>query len=134
MGRGKVKPQSAKVVAAAFFPTPETKKQVCTFPSLAGYYLHFQLFQCSSSLTNLTKKTGPNQIVWSPEYDKAFNKLKTLIYSGLVLRTPDFNLEFVLQTDTSKYSARAVLTQVDENGEEHPNAYFSRKLLPREVK
>ena len=53
------------------------------------------------------------------------------ICSGPVWRSPDFNLEFVLETDVSDYGVGAVLTQVDENGEEHPNAYFSRKLLPR---
>ena len=85
-------------------------------------------------LTNHTKKTGPKRIVWSAECDKVFNKLKSLISCGPVLRSPVLDLEFVLQTDISEYGEGAILTQRGENGEEHPNTYFSRKLLPKEVK
>ena len=40
---------------------------------------------------------------------------------------------FVLQTDASKSGIRVVLSQADEEGVEHPVAYYSRKLLPRET-
>ena len=49
-----------------------------------------------------------------------------------VLRNPDFSKPFLLQTDASDRGVGAVLSQRDENGEEHPLEYFSRKLLPRE--
>ena len=39
---------------------------------------------------------------------------------------------FVLETDTSDRGVGAVLTQIDEAGEEHPAAFFSQKLLPQE--
>ena len=42
--------------------------------------------------------------------------------------------EFILQTDASERGIGAVLSQCDENGTEHPVAFYSRKLLPREVK
>ena len=45
------------------------------------------------------------------------------------MRSPDFNLEFVLQTDASEYGVEAVLIHVDVNGEGHPNAYFFRKFF-----
>ena len=41
---------------------------------------------------------------------------------------------FTLQTDASDRGVGAVLSQTDENGQEHPVAYFSRKLLPRETR
>ena len=49
-----------------------------------------------------------------------------------VLRSPDFNKEFVLQTDASNRGIGAVLSQRDAEGGEIPIAYFSKKLLPRE--
>ena len=46
--------------------------------------------------------------------------------------SPDFEKPFVLQTDASEQSVGAVLSQQNDNGDEHPVAYWSRKLLPRE--
>ena len=51
-----------------------------------------------------------------------------------MLRSPDFTREFYLQTDASDHGVGAVLSQFDEEGTDHPVAYFSRKLLPREQK
>ena len=51
-----------------------------------------------------------------------------------VLKSPDFDVPFVLQTDASDRGVGAVLSQADPEGVEHPVAYFSRKLLPREEK
>ena len=48
-----------------------------------------------------------------------------------MLKRPDFEKPFVLQTDASDRGVGAVLSQVYE-GDDHPVAYFSRKLLPRE--
>ncbi|KAG6936534.1 hypothetical protein G0U57_012299, partial [Chelydra serpentina] len=50
-----------------------------------------------------------------------------------VLIAPDFNKEFILQTDASKVGLGAVLSQM-VGEEEHPILYLSRKLLPREQK
>ena len=48
------------------------------------------------------------------------------------MQNPDVEREFILQTDASGYGVGAVLSQEDENGQDHPVAYYSRKLLPRE--
>jgi phospholipid-translocating ATPase len=48
-----------------------------------------------------------------------------------VLRSPKFELPFILQTDAPDRGVAAVLSQI-ENNEEHRVAYYSKKLLPRE--
>ncbi|KAL0186488.1 hypothetical protein M9458_018158, partial [Cirrhinus mrigala] len=50
-----------------------------------------------------------------------------------VLRAPDFNCPFLLQTDASDTGLGAVLSQV-RDGEEHPATYISRKLTPAETR
>lgn len=50
------------------------------------------------------------------------------------MMSPDFEKEFVLQTDASERGVGAVLSQLDDEGKDHPVAYFSRKLLPRETR
>ena len=39
---------------------------------------------------------------------------------------------YILQTDASELGLGAVFSQLEDNGEEHPVAFASRKLLPRE--
>ena len=51
-----------------------------------------------------------------------------------VLRPPHWEDEFVLQVDASNRGLGAILRQKDQEGEEHPIAYASRKLQPREQK
>ena len=85
-------------------------------------------------LTDLAKKAKPNALQWTRECEHAFDQLKGHICSSPVLLLPDFNRDFVLQTDASDRGVGAVLSQVDQEGIEHPVAYFSQKLLPREEK
>ena len=134
VGGGVVKPHSSKVEAVVSFPVPKTKKEVRTFLGLSGYYRKFipGYAGVAIPLTDLTRKSAPTCVRWTSECEVAFNQLKSLLCSEPVLRSPDFRKEFVLQTDASERGVGAVLAQVDDLGEEHPIAYYSRKLLPRE--
>ena len=133
-GGGQVKPLPSKVDAVSSYPIPQTKKQVRTFLGLTGYYRKFipNYTEIPAPLTDLTKKSAPTRVQWTPTYDLAFGKLKELLCSKPVLNTPDFSKPFILQTDASNRGVGAVLTQIDDNSEEHPIAYYSRKLHPRE--
>ena len=51
-----------------------------------------------------------------------------------MLQSPDFQKDFILQTDASDRGVGAVLSQLDADNLDHPVAYFSRKLLPREMR
>ncbi|KAL0152409.1 hypothetical protein M9458_052132 [Cirrhinus mrigala] len=63
----------------------------------------------------------------------ALHDIKTALTTEPVLRAPDFNCPFLLQTDASDTGLCAVLSQVRE-GEEHPVMYISRKLTPAETR
>lgn len=65
------------------------------------------------------------------EEENAFQKLKDILTSEPILRGPDFNRPFVVQTDASDVGIGAVLSQEGEEGDQ-PVAFFLRKLLPRE--
>jgi phospholipid-translocating ATPase len=54
--------------------------------------------------------------------------------SSPVLNSPDYEKKFYLQTDASERGIGAVLSQQDKEGSDHPIAFFSRKLLPRETR
>ena len=134
VGSGTVKPQPSKVLAVESFGTPKTKSQVRAFLGLTGYYRRFvhNYATLASPLTDLTRKSAPEQVEWTAECERVFRQLKTQLCCYPVLRSPDFNKEFVLQTDASNRGIGAVLSQRDAGGGENPIAYFSKKLLPRE--
>eukprot|EP00731_Ephydatia_muelleri_P001660 Em0001g1660a len=75
---------------------------------------------------------SPTQVEWTSNCEKVFQELKMQLCNVPVIRTPDFKVPFILQTDASDCGIGGVLSQLDASGEEHPVAYFSRKLVPRE--
>ena len=136
VGMGCLRPEAGKVEAVKQFPTPSTKSDVRTFLGLAGYYRKFipNFASVAAPLTDLTRKSAPNQVQWSDECETAFCRLKAAMCSSPVLEAPDFQKPFILQTDASEQGVGAVLSQKNALGQEHPVSYFSRKLLPREAK
>ena len=83
----------------------------------------------ASPLTDLNRKSAPKQVEWTVECDRAFCQLKSQLCCYPVLHSPNFNKEFVIQTDASNRGIGAVLSQRDAAGGENPIAYFSKKLL-----
>ena len=65
---------------------------------------------------------------------EAFQILKQTLLTNPIVRNPDFSKVFILQTDASEVGVGAVLSQLDNNYQDHPIGYSNRKLLPREQK
>ena len=63
----------------------------------------------------------------------AFQQLKSILTSDLLLGLPDENLPFKLQTDASTDGIGAVLLQMTSNGD-RPLAYMSKKLTTTQKK
>ena len=136
IGGGKVQPERAKIQAISDFTPPTTKKGVRSFLGITGYYRKFipHYATIATPLTDLTRKSQPNKVVWTPDCAESFQKLKNALCSVPILQSPNFDEKFILQTDASDRGIGAVLSQLDEDGMDHPVSYFSRKLLPREEK
>uniref|UniRef100_A0A8C5PCY7 Reverse transcriptase/retrotransposon-derived protein RNase H-like domain-containing protein n=1 Tax=Leptobrachium leishanense TaxID=445787 RepID=A0A8C5PCY7_9ANUR len=135
VGGGKQRPKPEKVEAIVNWPTPRTKTQVMAFLGTAGYYRKFvpNYSSIAKPLTDLTKKSLPSQVAWASECEKAFKQLKRALTDAPLLSAPDPSKLFLVHTDASTFGLGAVLSQVGEDGQEHPVAFLSQKLLPREV-
>ena len=133
VGNGEIRPENGKIEAVVKFPRPTTKKDVRAFLGLSGYYRKFIPNYASTALplTDLTKKSLPDKVTWTAACDTAFSELKRRLTCSPVLKSPDLSKPFVLQTDASDRGVGAVLSQRTTDGD-HPIAYFSRKLIPRE--
>eukprot|EP00731_Ephydatia_muelleri_P035196 Em0104g2a len=127
VGNGQVRPEIGKLTAVEDFPVPKTKKEVRTFLGLTGYYRKFVPCYASlaAPLTELTRSNAPTIVKWTTSCNTAFMDLKRLLCSSPVLQCPDFSRPFILQTDASDWGVGGVLSQLDQEGLDHPVAYFS---------
>ncbi|XP_078243581.1 uncharacterized protein LOC140703803 isoform X1 [Pogona vitticeps] len=128
--KGVIKPLEAKIEAVRDWPRPNTKKKVKSFLGLVGYYRKFipRFSEMATPLTDLTRKKTDDRIPWTSDWEEAFQRLKEALVQYPVLRAPDFDREFIIYTDASNSGVGAVLCQEDENGDQHPVSYLSRKL------
>ena len=65
---------------------------------------------------------------WTGEAKTAFEHLRNQLSTTPVLAYPDFEEEFILDTDASDSGIGAVLSQIDSQGRERVVAYGSRLL------
>ncbi|KAI7806720.1 hypothetical protein IRJ41_010749, partial [Triplophysa rosa] len=122
-GGGSVRPKVDKLQAILSCAAPSTKKSVRSFLGLIG----------CRTLIDLTKKSSSSKVKWTVECDQAFQDLKSCLCKDPVLKSPNFDLHFLVQTDASEQGLGAVLLQ-GEGENCHPVQYISRKLFPRETK
>ena len=129
-----LKPQESKVKAVKEFPTPRSAKQAISFVSLASFYRRFikSFARIAQPIYEVSKQ---EYFKWTPEADRAFNELKEVMCSDLVLRLPRQGEPFTVYTDASWGACGAVLTQKDPvDGQLHPCAFGSRKFNDAELK
>lgn len=79
-------------------------------------------FYCPT-LTELFKKDA---FLWSPTTQDAFDQLKVAIIAALVLSLPNFEEDFVIETDASGVGMGPVLIQKG-----HPTCYFNKKFCQK---
>ena len=129
VGNGKIRPEDEKMKKIREAPRPTTKTQVKSFLGLAGYYRRFvpNFAQISVPLTDTTRKNKPNIIEWSEACEQAFSTLKDRLCNAPVCVLPDYDKEFILQTDASEYGLGAILCQDQGHGLQ-PIACASKKL------
>ena len=129
VGNGAVHPTEEKIDAINRIVPPTTKKQVRSFIGTMNFYRRFipHFSEIALPLTDLTTKDKSNKVKWLQDHQIAFDKLKQCITQYPVLRSPNFDKVFYLQTDASDRGIGAVLLQED-CGIRHPVMYISKKL------
>ncbi|KAG0925841.1 hypothetical protein G6F25_013544 [Rhizopus arrhizus] len=123
----------SKIEKIINYPIPKSTTQVRAFLGLASYYRRFiKNFAAIARPLHDQTKTSKN-IPWTQKTTDSFEKLKQLLTTAPVLARPDFNKPFLLVTDASKAGLGCILTQLDENGHEHPIVFASRALKTNEA-
>ncbi|CAF0725133.1 unnamed protein product [Brachionus calyciflorus] len=124
--------EDEKVEAVKKRQPPKNIKQLQSFLGLCNYYRKF-IKNYAEIAAPMFKLLKTDKFVWSEPEQKSFEALKKALISKPILRQPNFSRKFILHTDASSYAIGAVLTQVDENGNEYVVSYNSRLLKNAEI-
>ena len=121
-----------KISKVASWPVPISQHEVRQFLGLASYYRKFikGFATVAKPLHRLTEKTAVFK--WTTDCQEAFEKLRQQLVSPPILAFPDYQKPFILDTDASNLGIGAVLSQVQDDGQERVIAYGSRVLSKAE--
>jgi hypothetical protein len=118
-----IQPVYNKVEAILKIKAPKTRKELRRFIGIVNYYrdMWFCRSELLAPLTSLT--SGNVKFEWLPSHQQAFDKIKKVIETEVLLVYPDFNKPFHIYTDASDHQLGAVIMQ-----DKKPIAFYSRKL------
>ncbi|KAL0190924.1 hypothetical protein M9458_013622, partial [Cirrhinus mrigala] len=94
-----IKMDTAKVQAVTEWPQPTTIKELQRFLGFANFYRRFirNYSTVASPLTSLLKGKL-NKLKWTEEANRAFISLKEIFTSAPILKYPDLNLPFIVES------------------------------------
>ena len=94
-------------------PTPSTQTEVRSFLGFFGYYRRF-IEHFSQIAASLYALTGNVDFIWTDKCDRAYEDLKKLVSTSLMLRGPNWDLPFQISSDASDTAIGAVLGQEED--------------------
>ena len=111
VSRKGIKVDKEKVKLISNLPTPKCVKDIRSFLGHAGFYRRFirDFSAITRPLCNLLAKDVTFE--WSQACAGAFDKLKTMLVSPPIMRSPNWELPFEIMCDASDYAIGAVLWQ-----------------------
>ena len=104
----------AKVELISNLPTPKCVRDIRSFLGHAGFYrsLIKDFSAIARPLYTLLAKDVP--FTWSQACDIAFTKIKKMLVSPPIMRSPNWDLPFEIMCDASDYAIGAVLGQRED--------------------
>ena len=123
-----ISPDEEKVEAIAQMPHPRNVKECQAFLGAVGYYRKFipSVTELEEPIRNLTREGIRYE--FNDECVRSFNKLKEALAKAPVLVHFNPSKHLFVKTDASNVGVGIVLSQLDDEGDEHPIAFASKKL------
>nr|VZI33584.1 unnamed protein product [Spirometra erinaceieuropaei] len=125
-------PDPENIRAIQQMPAPKNVSQLRSFLGLISYYSAFlpSLHDVRAPLNRLLQKDA--SWCWSPDCEKAFAQLKSMLSSDLLLTHYDPTLPIVVSADASNHGVGAVISHTFPDGSEKAIMHASRTLTPAE--
>ncbi|THC87561.1 hypothetical protein EYZ11_012993 [Aspergillus tanneri] len=136
--------EESRVATIQAWPEPTTVREIMIFLGFANFYRRFieGYSRIALPLTQLTRgeQGGRSKRQWFlnqrlelPEDARvAFNKLKSAFSSAPLLSHYDPRNRTRVETDASGFAISAIISQLQDDNEWHPVAFFSRKMTDSE--
>ena len=123
-----IKPEPTKLDKIRLWPKPEKGTGLASFLGLCNYYR--DLIPSFAHISDpLYKVSRSEYIEWTSALEASFDNLKEQLCQPRIVRMPDPQRDFILETDGSRIAVGAVLKQkFEDTGLEHPVGFFSRAL------
>ena len=118
----------AKLDKIRQWPKPKKGTGLASFHGLCNYYR--DLIPSFAHMSDaLYKLSSVDEISWTIALESKFEELKQQLLQPQIVRLPDPERPFILETDGSRVAVGADLKQrFDDTGLEHPVGFFSRAL------
>jgi len=123
-----LRPNNSNLDAVKHFPVPTNLRQLRQFLGLTSHYCRFIMnySQIAYPLYQLTRKGA--FFHWTADCESAFGSLRMKLLTAPVLAYPNFDNDFVLETDGSKQGLCAILSQYQTDKQLHHVAFASRSI------
>jgi len=134
ISENKVSMDPVKVTGVREWPIPENKTDVQAFLGFMNFYWRF-IQDFSAKAQPLFDLTRSEQVwTWSGKKQVAFENLKTTVTTILVLVSLQELDPFWIETDSSDFATRAVLSQQSTTDRKwHPVVFYSKSLFSIEL-
>jgi hypothetical protein len=128
-----IRPDPRKLDVVRHWERPTTVKEVQSFLGFCNFYRRFvrEYGRIARPLTNLTKKGVP--FAWTEDCQRAFEDLKLRLLAEPVLAHFQYRRPTRVETDASQGVVAGVLSQLQDDGQWHPVAYFSETMQVAEL-
>ena len=115
IGEGRVEMEEDKVKGVLKWLTPQCVRDVRKFLELVNYYRCFvkNCAKVALPMNQLTRKD--EKWKWGKEQQAAFEQLKSVFTTRLVLATPELDKEFRVEADASNFATGGVLSVKCDN-------------------
>ena len=129
LGRGERKPSPEKVKVVQEYPDPETVTEVRSLLGVITYLGEYipNLQKLLAPFKEIRNGAKNAKVQLNEQQREGWDEIKKILTSGTILKLPDFDRKFFLQTDASEFALGCCLLQ-PYDGKLFPVEYYSRTL------
>lgn len=125
-----------KISVVVNWPRPKTGKEIQRFLGFCNWYRRY--IQNYANIMKPLYEIAKNKIIkeelWTDDHQKAFERIKNCMTNAPILRNPIWGRKMSILTDACEKGVGAILTQIDDNGNEFIIEYYSYSMTEAERK